>query len=583
LSLSGRTVTRKDLGLPEDWSTIQNWLNPDRKFSNPPALPKEPLRKKCPEIPTLQNYESPPPEEFWEKFPKRPLPAKPTTRVNLPMLKARINRAAAGWTIHQKVKARKAIETLSKGGKSFQKSVLPDITVPNAKSAFKHGELITDSIANFVKKGIIAGPFDSPPTKRFRSNSIMAVEQKDKVRLVLDMSRPAGRSFNDNVDKSKLDKVYMDTAKTFSYRLKDAGVGATMAKQDTQDAYKLVPAEEEDWGNQGMTWLGKRFVETQETFGAIVSVPNYDGPSGVFVDITKSESKVPSKWIGKTLDDLTFVSPAGSGLTKRFSDCYRQLCKDLNVPLAEPCPDREKAFEEATSGKVLGIWFDSITMTWTYPENKLVPLIRSIHNILAAPMASLKQMQKVWGGINDVAQLCPFLKAFRKPSNSFVSQFNGNEEILLPTPAQVKLDLATCAKVIITAGKGLPIVARPADPAPNSITFTSDAAGASFKKVGGRKVVVKNGQPRGVASVSFSEDGQLTFSSRLMWPESFITEARDEDGCLYGSKSTTLEAIGLLLPFIADPARLAGRNIILKAGLKTGLKNFKPVNLSSDM
>jgi hypothetical protein len=59
------------------------------------------------------------------------------------------------------------------------------------------------------------------------------------------------------------------------------------------------------------------------------------------------------------LDDVPIVSPKGSGITELFTKGYAKICGDLGVPLAEPCPNHEKAFGPTTYGVVLGIGFDS--------------------------------------------------------------------------------------------------------------------------------------------------------------------------------------------------------------------------------
>ena len=90
------------------------------------------------------------------------------------------------------------------------------------------------------------------------------------------MSGPIGKSFNDNVDVSKLERLHMGTAKKFSFALKDAGLDAKFSKFDICDAYKLVPAKVEDFGLQGFFWLGRYFVETRQPFGGIPAPSNFD-------------------------------------------------------------------------------------------------------------------------------------------------------------------------------------------------------------------------------------------------------------------------------------------------------------------
>jgi hypothetical protein len=116
-------------------------------------------------------------------------------------------------------------------------------SVPNSKNAIKFGSEVTDSIASWITKGFVAGPFKSPPTKNFRSNSILAVAQPDKVRICLNVSLPKNQSLNDNISKYKLEKVIMTSAKLFSYSIIEAGSGCEIWKFDFEDAYKNVPAK----------------------------------------------------------------------------------------------------------------------------------------------------------------------------------------------------------------------------------------------------------------------------------------------------------------------------------------------------
>ena len=85
----------------------------------------------------------------------------------------------------------------------------------NAQSAIQHGAEFTETLEKWIKDGFVAGPFLSPPLPEFCANTIMATEQKDKVRPVLNMSCPDGNSFNDNVDEQAVPKVRMSSARQF--------------------------------------------------------------------------------------------------------------------------------------------------------------------------------------------------------------------------------------------------------------------------------------------------------------------------------------------------------------------------------
>jgi hypothetical protein len=50
--------------------------------------------------------------------------------------------------------------------------------VPNASSALKNDEFMTDIIANWVNKKYVIGPFDSPPSFDFLINTLAACTAK---------------------------------------------------------------------------------------------------------------------------------------------------------------------------------------------------------------------------------------------------------------------------------------------------------------------------------------------------------------------------------------------------------------------
>ena len=94
----------------------------------------------------------------------------------------------------------------------------------------------------------------------------MAIERNGKVRPVLNVSEPAGRSFNNNVDTNMIEKSYMSTTKEFGYALRKAGRKTVFSKFDVSDAYKNIPAKLEDLMLQGFCWLGRYFLEKKKKY-----------------------------------------------------------------------------------------------------------------------------------------------------------------------------------------------------------------------------------------------------------------------------------------------------------------------------
>ena len=62
----------------------------------------------------------------------------------------------------------------------------------------------------------------------------------------------------------------------------------------------------------------------------------------------------------------------------------------------------------------------------------------------------------------------------------------------------------------------------------------------------------------------------------MWWDKYFISASKDEKGVRYGDKTRTLEIMGLLLPFLAIPASLVNKHILLRVdnlGTVYGLHN----------
>ncbi len=95
------------------------------------------------------------------------------------------------------------------------------------------------------------------------------------------------------------------------------------------------------------------------------------------------------------------------------------------------------------------------------------------------------------------------------------------------------------------------------------VSFVTDAAGAAWEVTENGRVNCSIPNDRGAAAVGHRK-GKVTAVARVIWPKSFILSAKSSERKFYGSKSATLETIGLLLPFLAFPMDLAGRHVLLE-------------------
>ncbi len=280
------SVSHEVMGIP-CWEKVADWLVPF--FPERPSLNTTPVifKLKCPEVPTLTRYDWDPGSKFWGCFPHRELPIKPATKVNIVELEKMVSTAIeqGKFSPSQVKRAKHLVANLKNGAPSHQKANLPSCYIPNAKSTLAHGREVTDAVAYWVKNGYVAGPFKEPPLDRFRVNPIIAVEQEDKVRAVLNVSNNTGESFNNNVNKLMLKKVQMSSARNFGYTIRKCGANAKMSKFDLEAAYKQMPAPINELRLQGFCWLNRFFVELDQTFGAISAVANFDQLGHTKVDL----------------------------------------------------------------------------------------------------------------------------------------------------------------------------------------------------------------------------------------------------------------------------------------------------------
>jgi hypothetical protein len=458
------------------------------------------------------------------------------------------------WSIREKSIASVLLKNLNEGTKTKLHKSLPSITVRNAKSAIRNGEIMTDTIATWVKKRFVAGPFDTPPTPNFRANMLMAKEETTKVRPILNLSAPIGASFNDAVCVNALRKLTMCSPNIFGQALLKAGVNATFTKLDVSDAYKLIPCSPQDWHFYGIKWLGKFFHETQTAFGNKAAPAQFDDLMETVTLITRTLAKTPKQWVFRQLDDTICLSPAHTNYAEKFAETFRAVCRQVRIPLAPEDPNFEKAFGLSQQGTVLGIIFNSTNLTWKLPPKKHTETLALLHAVLTSNTCTLLQFQRLHGKLNDFGQMCTFLKAFRFHQTAFLQQWASTTSTVIPLPPQLKTELAIWGKCLLYAKDGFPIPRHSITPPLFPLTFVSDAAGAVRGAQTNKDSTPIPFSDRGVASLGF-EDDQYFFVSILRWPHIFLTK--------FPSNSTLLESIGLLLPFLCIPQQLTGRHILL--------------------
>jgi hypothetical protein len=333
-----------------------------------------------------------------------------------------------------------------------------------------------------------------------------------------------------------------------------AGVNAVFSKYDLVDAYKNVPVKLYNIRLQGFSWLSKFFVETRQIFGAKTAVPNYAIFGNTLLTLANAKTKIPKRYLHKALDDVPVISPLCKDWCLTFHNAYTNLCKSLNVKLAEPCPKNEKAFVNAKFGKVLGFFFDSSLMAWKLPDDKRKKYLNIAIDMLENGSSDLLQMQTLMGCLNHAGMFAPFLRGMKFNLNKTLGFLQTTTKKLVCLPEPCKFELRVWANFLADTDWH-PLGGLHYSPPLFCKSFSSDAAGCQSPNFCNEKV--------GCGNIGFDEDGKILFANQFFWPSSFVNSATDKFEKRLGSKTTTLEFIGLIVPFLLMPEKLMRQYIIV--------------------
>ena len=171
------------------------------------------------------------------------------------------------------------------------------------------------------------------------------------------------------------------------------GPGCYMSKLNQKNTYKNIGVTPTQYRLEGFRWLGRYFIEVCLVFGSASAPSQYDTVSGAFTSVVRALSQTKRSNLERALDDQVCISKSLHD-NKKFVTKYIETAKEIKLPLAEPS-DPEKTFLFQTKGKILGVVFCTISMTWLFDERKIVllettPKITGSDRINITPYPNLK-------------------------------------------------------------------------------------------------------------------------------------------------------------------------------------------------
>ena len=229
----------------------------------------------------------------------------------------------------------------------------------NAPMAYECGDPVSDAIVEWVRDGYARGPVSKeevPKTAKI-SGIMTKAKPNGSVRVILNLSAPAGRSVNEGIDNANFPATMSSTLKWLRI-LHKAGRGCFIMKTDWSAAYKQGAVHEDDVDLQWFQWLGKYFCELSLIFGAVSSVGIFDRLAKVVLWIVLHRSRFQPSLVSQHLDDCCAASPASDTSIFTFDNEYKAVAQELNIKLA-PRDDPEKSFAPCKVGCVYGIYYDN--------------------------------------------------------------------------------------------------------------------------------------------------------------------------------------------------------------------------------
>ena len=295
-------------------------------------------------------------------------------------------------------------------------------------------------IAEDVRTGKKAGPFDSPPFPIFNVSPIGCVPKKDsdKIRVIHHLSYPfKGDSINESVVEEYLPLSRFADAAEAVRRL---GRGCFLIKLDVEAAYKQVPVRREDWPLLGFRWQGKYYYERVLPFGLKSSCRLWDWYAAALHYFFQQRG---IDVVIHYIDDFLFVIEVREHALAMRDEALA-LCKTLGIPMAA-----NKTEGPCHRLTFLGVELDTDAMRARLPDSKL---------------ANLKRLTAYWGSktsttvkeLQSLAGVLQFATYVVRPGRFFVASIwdqikrqekaSNNRHEAWPVAANIHADVAWWAE-----------------------------------------------------------------------------------------------------------------------------------------
>ncbi|MEE8386052.1 MAG: reverse transcriptase domain-containing protein, partial [Dehalococcoidia bacterium] len=230
---------------------------------------------------------------------------------------------------------------------------------PNWPSFYDHIDAARDCIDRDVAHGAKAGPYAHPPFATFVGSPMGAFLKRhsNKLRVIHDLSYPAGSSVNDFIEPADYTVQY-GSFDSFVERLSLLGPGALMAKLDLENAYRQVLVHPDDWDLLGssITVKGEThyYVDTTLPFGLRSAPLIFNEVADALAFIMR---RLGITFVDHYLDDFFTLGPPDSPVCADNRQVMLDACRITGFPVS---PSPGKVTEPAPVMELLGLIIDTV-------------------------------------------------------------------------------------------------------------------------------------------------------------------------------------------------------------------------------